>query len=73
VRTGRDVTNDDEKTLTVEEAGRRYFGMSRSRSYAAAKMGFFPTVKVGRRIYVPVIAIERMLAEAKAPQSDEVR
>jgi hypothetical protein len=54
-----------EKTLSVVEAGRRYFGMSRSRSYAAAKEGFLPTVKIGRRIYVPVIAIERMLAEAK--------
>jgi hypothetical protein len=48
-------------TLSVPEAGRKYFGLAEDASYRAAKAGDIPVIKVGGRKRVPVIAIERML------------
>ena len=56
------MTIETEQTLSVPEAGRRYFGLSRAASYQAAKRGDIPTIKVGSRIKrVPVRAMERKL------------
>jgi hypothetical protein len=35
-------------TISVPEAGRRYFNLSRNGAYAAAARGEIPTIKVGR-------------------------
>jgi excisionase family DNA binding protein len=51
-------------TLTVPEAGRRYFGLSRNAAYDAAARGEIPTIKIGRLLRVPVRALERMLDQA---------
>jgi hypothetical protein len=51
-------------TLTVPEAGKRYFNMSRNASYAAAERGEIPTVRIGKLIRVPVRAMEAMLDAA---------
>lgn len=51
-------------TISVPEAGRRYFGLSRGASYAAAERGELPTIRVGRLLKVPVAAMERMLEQA---------
>jgi hypothetical protein len=51
-------------TLTVPEAGRRYFDLSRNAAYAAAARGELPVVRIGRLLRVPVKACERMLEEA---------
>jgi hypothetical protein len=51
-------------TLSVPEAGHRYFGLGRQASYGAAKRGDLPTVRIGRIIRVPVRALERMLDAA---------
>jgi hypothetical protein len=51
-------------TISVPEAGRRYFGLSRNGSYAAAARGEIPTIKVGRLRRVPVRAMERLLDTA---------
>jgi hypothetical protein len=56
---------DDCKTLTVPEAGKRYFGLGRNASYEAAKRGDLPTLKIGRLLRVPVVALERMLEATK--------
>jgi hypothetical protein len=53
-----------ELTISVPEAGARYFGMSRNASYAAAARGEIPTIKVGRLKRVPVRAMERKLDQA---------
>ena len=65
---------DDEhpKTLSVPEAGRRYFNLSRNASYEAAHRGEIPTIPVGRLLRVPVRRLERMLdGDAGAPQRME--
>lgn len=50
-------------TLTVEEAAIR-LGISRPTAYEAVKSGALPHIKLGRRILVPVQALERMLNQA---------
>ena len=56
------TTETIEKTISVPEAGRRYFDIkSRGGSYAAAHRGDIPTIRIGRRIRVPVRTLERML------------
>ena len=54
---------DDEAPLTISvpEAGKKYFNLSRDSSYAAAERGEIPTIRVGRLLRVPVRALERML------------
>ena len=48
-------------TISVPEAGQRYFGLSRNGSYDAAARGEIPTIRIGRLLRVPVRALERML------------
>ena len=58
------MANEEPLTLSVPEAGRRYFGLSRNGSYDAAMRGEIPTVAVGRLLRVPVRLMERMLDTA---------
>ena len=51
-------------TISVPQAGRKYFGLSRGASYEAARRGDLPVVKVGRLLRVPVRALEAMLDDA---------
>ena len=53
------------KTLTVPEAGRVYFDLGRNASYEAARRGEIPTIRIGRLLRVPVLALERMLEATK--------
>jgi excisionase family DNA binding protein len=48
------------RTLTIDEAARE-LGISKSSAYEAARTGELPTIKIGKRILVPVVALERML------------
>jgi Helix-turn-helix domain len=54
-------------TLSVPEAGRRYFGLCRNAAYDAAARGDIPTIRIGRLLRVPVRALERMLDRASEP------
>jgi hypothetical protein len=54
------------KTMSVPEAGRVYFDLSRNGAYEAAARGDIPTIKIGRKIRVPVVALERLLESATA-------
>ena len=54
-------------TLSVPEAGRRYFGLCRNAAYVAAARGEIPTIRIGRLLRVPVRALERMLDRASEP------
>jgi hypothetical protein len=53
--------NELPKTMTAPEAGKEYFGLSRNGSYAAAKNGDIPTIRIGRLLRVPVRALEELL------------
>ena len=58
------MIDEAEKTLSVPVAGRRYFNLGKNASYAAASRKELPTIRIGGRLRVPVVALERMLAEA---------
>ena len=51
------------KTISVPEAGRIYYDLSRNGSYEAARRGEIPTIRVGRLLRVPVAAMERKLEQ----------
>jgi len=65
------MTEEQPLTEDVPVIGKRYFGLGRNASYAAAKRGEIPTIKVGGRLKVPVRAMEALLnaATAKAKAS----
>lgn len=54
------------KTLSVPEAGRFYFGIGRNASYERARDGTLPTIRIGRLLRVPIVAMDRMMEEAGA-------
>ena len=54
-------TGDAPMTMSVPEAGKKYFHLSRDSSYRAAERGEIPTIRVGRLLRVPVRAMERLL------------
>ena len=58
------MTDQIPQTLSVPQAGKRYFGPSRNASYAAAQRGQLPIIRIGRLLRVPVRAMERMLDQA---------
>jgi excisionase family DNA binding protein len=63
---------DDNKplTMTVPEAGKKYFGLSRDGSYRAAERGEIPIIRIGRLLRVPVRALERMLDQVERTRAD---
>ena len=48
-------------TLSVPNAGAVFYGLSRNGSYEAAKRGDLPTIRIGRKIVVPVAPIAERL------------
>jgi hypothetical protein len=54
-------------TISVPEAGKKYFGLCRNASYDAAARGEIPVIRIGRLLRVPVRALERMLERAGEP------
>ncbi len=55
------------ETYSVPDAGSR-LGLGRNASYDAARRGQLPVLRFGRKLVVPRIAFERMLAEARPRQ-----
>ena len=61
--------NDDAlKTMSVPEAG-KLLGLGKNGSYAAAGRGEIPVLRFGSRLRVPVVAFDRMLAQAGSKSS----
>jgi hypothetical protein len=52
-------------TMPVPEAGRKYFGLSRNASYAAAARGEIPTIRIGGRLFAIVAALDRLLNDPR--------
>jgi predicted DNA-binding transcriptional regulator AlpA len=59
--------DDDRLVLDVPQAGAK-LGLGRSASYAAAKRGDIPTIKIGRLLRVPIKAFEEKLRIAIGQQ-----
>lgn len=60
-----DATEQEQaKTLSVPQAGKLYFGLARNASYSAAARGDLPVIRIGGKLRVPIVALERMLAQA---------
>jgi hypothetical protein len=64
------MPTETEKTLSIPEAGKRYFELGRGASYMAAKRGDLPIVRIGRRKRVPVRKLEAMLDAAGETKGD---
>ena len=48
-------------TISVPEAGELFFGLSRNGAYEAAARGDFDTIRIGKKIVVPVAPIAAKL------------
>jgi excisionase family DNA binding protein len=59
-RQGRPNQHNDRLTYDVPEAG-RLLGLGRNAAYEAAKTGELPVIKIGSRLLVPKIALDRLL------------
>ena len=59
-------------TYTIEEAA-RLIGIGRSSAYQAAQTGEIPTVRIGRRLLVPVQALEGLLATVGSNTSPNIQ
>jgi excisionase family DNA binding protein len=57
-------------TISVPEAGRR-LGLGKNLSYEAARRGELPVLRFGRKLRVPLAALERLLLEAKSKSPDQ--
>ena len=54
------MDNNERLTFTVEEAAQK-IGISRAKAYECVRSGEIPSVRIGRRLVVPRVALDRML------------
>jgi excisionase family DNA binding protein len=50
------------RTTTIVEAA-KVLGVGRNQAYEAARRGEIPTIRIGKRLLVPLAALERLLQE----------
>jgi hypothetical protein len=50
-------------TIDVPTAGREVFGLGVSASYAAARRGEIPTLRIGRKLVVPTAALLALVGQ----------
>lgn len=55
-----DSSNPKRLTYSVTETA-KVLGISRSSAYAAIHKGEIPSIKMGRRFLVPILALEKIL------------
>jgi excisionase family DNA binding protein len=51
---------DDRRTANISQAA-KVLGIGRNQAYEAARRGEIPTIRIGKRLLVPLAALERML------------
>jgi excisionase family DNA binding protein len=54
------MNEEKRATMTVEEAA-RLLGVSRNTGYEAVRRGQIPSVRVGKRYLIPIVAMEKLL------------
>ena len=57
---------NERATLTVAEAA-RVLGIGRNLTYELVRRGELPSLKLGSRVVIPRVALERLLGEAQFP------
>jgi hypothetical protein len=62
--------SDRRLVYEVREAG-ALLGLTKNGSYAAAKRGDIPTIRIGKLLKVPKVAFHKMLANAGATEPSE--
>jgi excisionase family DNA binding protein len=50
----------ERSTYTIEEVA-KMLGIGRSSAYQAVRVGEIPTIRIGRRLLVPRLALEKIL------------
>ena len=60
-----EIAKPERRVVTLSEAA-SILRISRGSAYEAAKRREIPTIRIGRRLLVPVAALERMLAGTAA-------
>ena len=55
-------TPPERRVVTLDEAA-AILRISRGSAYEAAKRGEIPNIRIGRRLLVPIAALERMLSK----------
>ena len=58
------MQTENRLAISVPEAG-ALLGLSRNSAYEAARRGEIPTIKIGKRILVPLVALERLISGEK--------
>lgn len=61
------MQNSERLTYSVREAA-QVLGLSRNSAYQAVLRGEIHHVRIGRRILIPRVQLDRMLAEAGRPR-----
>jgi len=57
-------------TFTVDEAA-QVLGISRAFAYESVRRGDIPNIKIGKRILIPKVALERLLASADSDEHNQ--
>lgn len=63
--------NGKQLTITVEETAAR-LGISRGLAYEQVRLGVIPALRLGRRVVVPVRALEQLLEQVKVSSVNDV-
>lgn len=58
------------RALSVPEAAEE-LGISRGSAFAAVKRGEIPSIRIGKRLLVPVAALDSMLSEVRQEEASE--
>jgi excisionase family DNA binding protein len=56
------ASHSSRRTITIPEVA-KLLGIGRNQAYEAARRGEIPVIKIGKRMLVPLVALERMLQE----------
>ncbi|MFC2038371.1 helix-turn-helix domain-containing protein [Chloroflexota bacterium] len=63
---------EEKVVLTVDEAA-EYLGISRPQGYLGVHNGDIPSIRVGKRILIPKVALDKLLAGAGQKQENTER
>lgn len=66
------IAPESAKTLTPDQARREYFTfMGRTAIYAALKRKEIPSIKIGKRLFIPRAALENLLLTCEQPAGND--